>query len=196
MLPKPRAGYITNTKIGESGTLLGNWYQSPVQSEAESWCVDFAGYKIINVNKSSRSRLTPTAIPAFPSPSLYVGDFNYQHVNWSYSTTSPDDENLNSWATTNNFALLHHPNGLASFLSHRWNVGINADMAFARVGHDNRLPFTCSRKVPAVTAPTASRNATEAQGSCLQRSRTIATLNNCHPDNWHLKQLPPTTTAT
>jgi len=70
--------------------------QSPEQSETEWLCVDVTGYKIINVYKPPRSRFTPTAIPTFPHPSLYVGDFNCQHVNWGYNKTSPDGESLDS----------------------------------------------------------------------------------------------------
>ena len=70
--------------------------QSPEQSETEWLCVDVAGYKIINVYKPPRSRFIPTAIPTFPHPSLYAGDFNYQHVNWGYNKTSPDGESLHS----------------------------------------------------------------------------------------------------
>ena len=47
--------------------------QSPEQSETEWLRVDVAGYKIVNVYKPPRSRLTPTTIPTFPHPSLYVG---------------------------------------------------------------------------------------------------------------------------
>jgi len=73
--------------------------KSPEQSEAEWLCVDAAGYKIINVYKPPRSRLTPTTIQTFPHPSLYVGDFNCRHVNWGYNTISPDGKSLDSWAT-------------------------------------------------------------------------------------------------
>jgi len=59
--------------------------QSPEQSETEWLCADVAGYKIINVYKPLRSRLSPTTIPTFPHPSLYAGDFNCQHVNWGYN---------------------------------------------------------------------------------------------------------------
>jgi len=76
--------------------------QSPKQSETEWLCVDVAGYKIINVYTPPRSRHTPTAIPTFPHPSLYVRDFNCQHINWVYSKTSPDSEILDIWATVNN----------------------------------------------------------------------------------------------
>ena len=56
--------------------------QSPEQSETEWLCVDIVGFKIISVYKSPRSRFTQTAIATFPHPSLYIGDFNCQHVNW------------------------------------------------------------------------------------------------------------------
>ena len=55
--------------------------QSPEESETEWLCVDVAGHKIIKVYKPPRPRSTPTAIPTFLLPSLYVGDFNCQHVN-------------------------------------------------------------------------------------------------------------------
>jgi len=74
----------------------------------------------------------------FPHSSLYVGDFNYQHVNWGYNTTSPDRESLDSWATSNNLGLLYNPKQTASFFSRRWNVGNNPDLAFASFGLDSR----------------------------------------------------------
>jgi len=81
-------------------------------------CVDVAYYKIINVNKPPRSRLSPTAILTFSHHSLYVGDFNCQHVNWGYNKTSPDDESLDYWTTANNVGLLCDPNEASSFSSH------------------------------------------------------------------------------
>jgi len=77
--------------------------QSPEQSETEWLCVDVAGYKIINVNRHPLSRFTPTAIPTFPHPSLYVGDCNCRHVNWGCNKTTPDSENLDYWATAKIF---------------------------------------------------------------------------------------------
>ena len=102
--------------------------------------MDVAGYKIINVYKPPRSRLTPTAIPTFPHPSLYVGNFNCENVNWGYNKTSPDGESLYSWATSNNLGLLYDPNEVISFSSHRWNIGTNPDVALASVSQDNQLP--------------------------------------------------------
>jgi len=65
--------------------------------------------------------------------SLYVGDFNSQHINWGYSTPSPDGESPASWATANNLALLQDVKGVARFSSHRWNMDTNPDLAFACV---------------------------------------------------------------
>jgi len=123
-------------------------------------CIDVAGYKIINVYKPPRSRFTPTAIPTFPHPSLYVGDFNCQHVNWSYNKTYPGGESLDSRATSNNLGLLYNPKETASFFSHRWNVGTNPNLAFASFGQDSRLPdrrvlgkFPWSHRRPSLITP-------------------------------------------
>jgi len=102
-------------------------------------CTDVAGYKIINVHKPPCLRFTTTAIPTFLHPSLYVGDFNCQHVNWGYNKTSPDGESLESWATSNNLTLLYNPKETVSFFSCNWNIGINPDLAFASFGQDNQL---------------------------------------------------------
>ena len=109
--------------------------------------------------KPPRSRFTPTAIPTFPHPSLYVGDFNCQHVNWGYNKTSPDGENLDSWATSNNLGLLYNPKKTASF-PHRWNVGTKPDLAFVSFGQYSRLPgrrvlgnFPRSRHQPSFITP-------------------------------------------
>jgi len=60
-------------------------HQSLEHSETEWLCVDVAGYTIINVYKPSRSQFTPTAIPTFPHPSMYVG---YLTANMSTGTTA------------------------------------------------------------------------------------------------------------
>jgi len=139
------AGSVLSRNHGLS-TFVHDWLewsladQSPEQSETEWVCSDVAGYKIINVYKPTRSRFTPAAIPTFPHPTLYVGDFNCQHVNWGYNKTFPGDESLDSWATTNNLELLHDQKEAASFSAHRWNDGTNPDLAFASFGQDSRLP--------------------------------------------------------
>ena len=122
----------------------GHWSISLQNSQRLSGlCADVAGYKIINVYKPPPSRFTPTAIPRFPHPSLYVGDFNCQHVNWGYNKTRPDGETLESWATSNNLGLLYSSEETSSFFSHQWNVDTNPDLAFASLGQESRLPDRC-----------------------------------------------------
>ena len=98
--------------------------QSSEQSETEWLCIDVAGYKIINVYKPPPLRNTPTDIPTFPHRSQHAGDFNRQHVNCGYNTTSPDGENLSSKTAAIHLELLHKPKGVASFcieVNEIWN---------------------------------------------------------------------------
>jgi len=144
--------------------------QSPEQSETEWLCVDVTGYKITNVYKPPHLRFTPTAIPKFSRPSLYVGNFNWQHVNWGYNTTSLDGETLDSWATSNNLGLLYNLKETTSFFSRHWNVGANPDLAFTSFGQDSRLPDThVLGKFPWSQHRSSLINP-KIQGSCPQRS--------------------------
>ena len=137
-----QAGSVLSRNHGLA-TFVHYWWslvnQSPEQSETEWLCVDVAGHNVINVYKPTRSRLTPKAIPTLPHLSLYVGDFNCQHVEWGYSKTSSGGESLGFWATANNLWLLYDPKGAASFSSHRRNVGTKPDLAFASVSQNNQL---------------------------------------------------------
>ena len=144
--------------------------ECPEQSDTEWLCVDVAGYKIINVYKPPCSRFTPTATLTFPYPSLYVGDFNCQRVNWGYNKTSPDGKSLESWATSNNLGLLWFKGNRQLLLSpmerrHQLRPGLRE----FRPGQPT-AGQTYSRKVPEVTTSAFPHNAAEAQGSCPQRS--------------------------
>ena len=100
----------------------------------------------------------------FPHPSLYVGYFNCQHVNWGYNKTFPDGESLDFRATSNNLGLLFNPKETPSFFSRRCNVDTNPDLAFASFGQDSRLPdrrvlgnFPWSQHRPSLITPPNSR---------------------------------------
>ena len=114
--------------------------QSPEQSKTEWLCVNAAGYKNINVYKHPRPRFAPTAIPTFPHPSLYAGDFNCQHFNCGCNKSSAECESLDFWATSNNIGLLYNPKETASFFSRPWNVATSPYLAFVSFRHDSRLP--------------------------------------------------------
>jgi len=118
----------------------GHWSISPEKSETEWSCVNVAGYKIIIVYKPPHSWLIPTAVPTFPHPILYAGDFHCQPCQLGLQHNTSRGESLDSWAAANNLALLHNSKGVASFFSHKWNVGTIPDLACMSAGQDNRLP--------------------------------------------------------
>jgi len=69
----------------------GHWSTSLQNNQRLSGCAFTSqDTRSLTSNKPPRSRFTPTAIPAFPHPSLYVGDFNCQHVNWGDNKPSSD----------------------------------------------------------------------------------------------------------
>jgi len=167
-------------------------YQSPEQSETEWLCVDVAGYKIINVYKPPRSRFTPTAIPAFPHHSLYVGDFNCQHVN----------ESLDSWPTCNNLDMLNNPKESASFFTHRWNVGTNPDLAFSSFGQDSRLPdrrvlgkFPRSQHRPSLRTPPKLKVPAHSDPVKRRKSRKAYWKRFCLLTDESVERLPPPDTS-
>ena len=105
--------------------------------------MDIAGLKIINVYKLLSSHLLTTSLLVFPSPSVYAGDFDSQHVQWVYKSSTSNGECLVEWVENNNLMLLHNPKGAANFTSRNWNIGTNPDLAFTSAKPDNRLPDRC-----------------------------------------------------
>ena len=145
--------------------------QSPDQSETELLWVDVAGYNIINVYKPPRSQLTATTIPTFPNPSLYVGDFNCQHVNWGCNTTYPDGESLDSWATSKQpWTVVQRKGNSKFFLSplerrHQPRPGLRKFWPGQLTAGQR-----CPRKVTAVTTSAFPHSAIKIPGACPQWS--------------------------
>ena len=79
--------------------------RSPEGSEIDWLCLDVDGCKIVNVYKLPTLQLIPTIIRWFPYPCLYAGDFNCQHTDWDYDSTSPERECLVDWAVMGNLML-------------------------------------------------------------------------------------------
>ena len=81
--------------------------QPPEQSETECLCV-YTSQDIRLLRSTNRHPSdSRQPHPYVPTPSLYAGDFNCQHVNWGFNTTFPDGESLVSWEAANNLELLH-----------------------------------------------------------------------------------------
>ena len=100
-------------------------------------CVDVNSINIVNVYKPLPVSLTPNAIPMFPHPCLYAGDFNCQHTDWGYHSITPDGECLIDWAANSGLVLLHNSKDAPTFFSSRWNTGTNPDLAFASASHNS-----------------------------------------------------------
>ena len=81
------------------------------------------------------TQLQSLDLPVFPQPCFYPGEFNCRYVEWGH-----DNNCLAGWATINGLALLYNAKDAASFYSGRWNTDTNPDLAFAKVGPNNRLP--------------------------------------------------------
>ena len=118
-----------------------NWTladHSPEGSATEWLCVDVSGVNIVNVYKPPPVSLTPNAIPVFPNPCLYAGDFNCQHTDWGYYSITPDVECLTDWAANSGLVLLYNPKDAPSFFFYdRWNTGTSLDLAFASASHNS-----------------------------------------------------------
>ena len=102
--------------------------------------MDVDGYRIVNVYKPPTTQLQASYLPVFPHPIPYAGDFNCQHVNWGYRTSSANGECLITWASLNGLVPLHDPKGVATFHSGCWNIGTNPNLAFVSVGPDSHVP--------------------------------------------------------
>ena len=76
-------------------------HQLPLTSEIEWLCVDFDGYKIVNVYKPPPTRLRSLDLPVFPHPCLYAGDFNCRHADCLESCSSLARDSNRLWSVTN-----------------------------------------------------------------------------------------------
>jgi len=139
----------------------------------------------VNIYKLRRSRFKPTVISTFPHPSLYIGDFNCQHVNWGYKKHLLM---VRAWTPG------QHPTTLDCYITERkqpvsslhdgkfpptqtWPSHVfvrKADYQTGKFLHSQHRP-----SLPAFTTSAFPYNATEAQGSCPQRSSEVLELSQC-----------------
>ncbi len=83
--------------------------------------------------KPPPSHLQVDSFPVFDTPCIYAGDFNCHSTTWGYSTTNPDGDALEYWASMAGLQLLFDPKQPASFLSGRWNTKSKPDLAFTDI---------------------------------------------------------------
>ena len=98
--------------------------------------MDIDGVKIVNVYDLPISRMISSATPVFPHPCFYADDFNCLHVDWGYSTTSPDGEHFGWLGTKSNLDFLHNPKDAPSFLwtlEHRYQPRLGLREQWSRL---------------------------------------------------------------
>ena len=106
---------------------------SAPESSLEWAATEVEGITIINVYKPPPFRLQPDSLPVFNGPCLYAGDFNCRSTTWGYSSTNPDGDALEDWASASGMRLLYDPKQPDSFHSGRWNTTSNPDLAFVNL---------------------------------------------------------------
>lgn len=74
-------------------------------------------------------------------PNFILGDFNCKSTAWGYRETDNNGADLESWAETHDFQLIHDPKLPSSFNSGRWKRGYNPDNIFV----SSRLAAMCSK---------------------------------------------------
>jgi endonuclease/exonuclease/phosphatase family metal-dependent hydrolase len=66
------------------------------------------GFHIANVYKPLSEKWdSPNPFPALPHPTVLVGDFNSHHPDWGYQDTDLEGDQLQSWASCNDYHLIH-----------------------------------------------------------------------------------------
>ena len=131
---------------------------SPPNSAVEWAATQIEGVSITNVYKPPTARLLVDTIPAFDAPCIYAGDFNCRSTTWGYTSTNPDGDALEDWASASGVQLLFDPKQPDSFHSGRWNTTSNPDLAFANLKgpspHRTILdPFPRSQHRPSLITP-------------------------------------------
>ena len=106
---------------------------SAPESSLEWAATEIEGITIINGYKPHLFRLKPDSLPAFNGPCIYSGDFNCRSATWGYSSTNPDGDALEDWASASGMHPLYDSKQPNSFHSGRWNMTSNPDLAFVNL---------------------------------------------------------------
>ena len=64
------------------------------------------GLHILSVHKPTPECLQPGDIPPAPPPTIFMGDFNYQHPNWREYYSTGNGEELYNWGSLSDLTLL------------------------------------------------------------------------------------------
>ena len=94
----------------------------------------------MNIYKPPPIRFEQSALPDASAPAIYAEDFNSSHTDWGYKSCNQDGEFLVDWASGSDATLLFDPKESATFISGRWKMETNPDLAFSKVRVQESLP--------------------------------------------------------
>ena len=98
----------------------------------------------ISTNLPSETWECPTLFPVLPHPTVLVGDFNSHHPNWGYSEPDSDGDQLQNWASCNDFHLIHDSKQRGTFRSARWNRDYSPDLCWISTVGGHPQPTSCT----------------------------------------------------
>uniref|UniRef100_H2ZV08 Endonuclease/exonuclease/phosphatase domain-containing protein n=1 Tax=Latimeria chalumnae TaxID=7897 RepID=H2ZV08_LATCH len=101
---------------------------------------------ITNVYRPPNLEWPKPALPSFPHPAVYLGDFNSNHSQWGYSKNDAAVEQLTDLASFTDVHLLFDPKQPSTFCSARWNTEHNPDLCFL-TKENSGVPLQASRTV-------------------------------------------------
>lgn len=87
---------------------------------------------IVNIYKPPIYDWDTQPFSIFPSPCIYVGDFNSHNTIWGYNKNDTNGISLMNWMTDNNYSLIFDAKDKKSFHSkvHIHNTDTNPDLCF------------------------------------------------------------------
>jgi Endonuclease-reverse transcriptase len=107
--------------------------------------VRVGGFHIVNVYKPpSEMWGCPTPFPVLPHPTVLVGDFNSHHPDWGYPEPDSDGDQLQNWASCNDFHLIHDSKQRGTFRSARWNCDYSPDLCWISTVGGHPQPTSCT----------------------------------------------------
>ena len=107
--------------------------------------VRVGGFHIANVYKPpSETWECPTPFPVLPHPTVLIGDFNSHHPDWGYSEPDSDGDQLQNWASCNDFHLIHDSKQRGTFRSARWNRDYSPDLCWISTVGGHPQPTSCT----------------------------------------------------
>ena len=103
------------------------------------------GFHVANVYKPPSERWDSTnPLPVLPHPTVLVGDFNSHHPDWGYQESDPDGDQLENWASCNDFHLIHDSKQRGTFHSARWQRDYSPDLCWISTVGGHPQPASCS----------------------------------------------------